>query len=195
MSPTGWPGRDAEVRAARGSRYRRGDTAGWFSALALTLFVAACTVERGDVRTPSGRPPEADTARVLTALQDFAWALATADGAALDTLLAEDLSVFRDGRLAHGASAALELGGGVEGDASPSRRLLFRSVSVEIADGQMAWASARYTLQASEPEEVAVEKGLATLVFERAEGAWRLVHMHLSASAESGQDSASDEAR
>lgn len=194
MSPTGWRGRDFEVRTAHAWQCGRPDTAAWWCVLALALLAAACTVERGDVRTPSGRAPEADTARVLSALQDLASALATADGAALDTLLAEDLTVFRDGRLAHGVSSALEVGGAVEGEALGGRRLLFRDVSIEIADGQMAWASARYTLR-SDRAGTAVGEGVATLIFERAEGAWRLTHMHLSALAESGPGSAPDEVR
>jgi ketosteroid isomerase-like protein len=132
---------------------------------------------------------------VLAALQDLSWALATADGAALDTLTAEDLTVFRDGRLTRDASSALEAGGALEGGAAVGRRLLFRDLSIEIADGQMAWVTARYTLQASDPQGTALEKGLATLIFERTEGIWRLAHMHFSASAQPGAEAAPDAAR
>jgi ketosteroid isomerase-like protein len=132
---------------------------------------------------------------VLAALQDLTWALASADGVALDTLLAGDLTVFRDGHLTQGASSVLRTNKAAEGEAAASRRLLFRDVSVEIADGQMAWATARYILQASDSEGASVERGLATLIFKRAEGVWRLAHMHLSASTQPGAPGAPDEAR
>jgi hypothetical protein len=35
--------------------------------VAVILVAAACTVERADVRTPSGEPPEADTTQVRSA--------------------------------------------------------------------------------------------------------------------------------
>ena len=40
--------------------------------LAVSISVAACTIERGDVRTPGGQPPEADTTRVRLTMEAIA---------------------------------------------------------------------------------------------------------------------------
>lgn len=154
----------------------------WYGCLlvAATLIAAACTVERADVRTPSGEPPEADTTRVRRLLDVIADAYRSGDLTALDTIYHEGVTVYEGGRVDRGwidyrdghlASEIAELS---------ERRLSFEDVEIRLA-GSIALVTCSYTLTAQRDGEEITARGLATMFFRRFAGRWRLVHSHTSA--------------
>lgn len=147
--------------------------------LALCLG-AACTIERADVRTPSGRPPEADTTQIRAVLETFRGAIVSGDLTPLDSLFSEDALVYASGRATRGWAEYRN------GDLAESlewlseRRLRFDDVAVHLAD-ETAWATLRWTLMGVHDGAPATSRGVATFIFEKREGRWRLVHLHDSA--------------
>ena len=148
--------------------------------LALALFVAACTVERADVRTPSGEPPAADTTRIRATIDVLARAVETSDLAALDTVVAEGVSVIVDGVV---VAAGREDRGRMLAhlEALDQRRLRFDDIEVSLAGGT-AWATARYAMSAVHDGAPIARSGVATMVFSRRAGRWWLIHLHASGS-------------
>ncbi len=149
------------------------------TAAALSI-AAACTVERADVRTPSGEPPEADTTRVRRLLDALADAYSSGDLAAFDTIVHDSLTVFEGGRVDDGWRTYRDDHLAAELAALDERRLRFEAVRVRLS-GSTAWATGRYTLSAMHEGREIVLSGLATAVFWRHGGSWRLAHWHLSA--------------
>ena len=170
----GWPGRATEMRSNRprppARRFILPLLAGTW------LIVSGCTIERADVRTPSGEPPESDTARVRSVLEGFANAFVAADTAGLDTLLLEGVTVFEDGRAERGWRALLESS---QAHGRGARQLLLSDVNIEMAGGQLALATCRYSMTFAR-DTLHAEQGLATLILERSGAGWLLTHIHLS---------------
>lgn len=141
-----------------------------------TWIVPGCTIERADVRTPSGQPPESDTARVRSVLEGFANAFVAADTTGLDTLLLEGVTVFDDGRAERGWRALLESS---QAHGRGARQLLLSDVKIEMVTAQLALATCRYSMGFA-GDTLHAEVGLATLILERSAAGWRLTHIHLS---------------
>jgi hypothetical protein len=110
---------------------------------AAVVFVGGCTIERADVRTPSGEPPEADTARVRKAIEAFALAFQTGDLAPLDTIYHESVTVYEDGRLDQGWLQYRDQHLLPEIAALTRRQLQFEDITVRLS-GVTAWATCRY---------------------------------------------------
>lgn len=152
--------------------------------LAAAILVAvACTVERADVRTPSGEPPEADTTAVRRVMETIALAFATGDLASLDTIYDENVTVFEGGRADAGWLAYRDGHLAPELESMSERRLHFENVRVRLA-GSTAWAICRYTLTGVRDGEEVTAHGLGTMVFRKLLGRWRLVHSHTSSGGE-----------
>lgn len=149
---------------------------------AAALFVGGCTIERADVRTPSGEPPEADTARVRKAIDAIADAFATGDLAALDTIYHEGVTVYEAGRVVQGWPRYRDQHLLPEVEALTQRQLRFEGISVRLA-GSTAWVTCRYTRQALRDGEPVLARGLSTMIFRKVAGGWRLVHSHTSTGA------------
>ena len=175
----GWPGRDRDVsRVVRPATIRGG---GSLLAAALAIGFAACTIERGDVRTPGGQPPEADTTRIRALLTRLAHAYAVGDTGTMRALIADDLTFFVDGAEGRGAGAALDSLSAARGRLG-RRDLELASVEIELADGVTAWVVCRFSIGGDPEGALPARQARATLIMERREGDWTLVHAHLSRS-------------
>jgi ketosteroid isomerase-like protein len=148
--------------------------------VAVILVATACTVERADVRTPSGEPPEADTTQVRRLLDVIADAFDSGDLAALDTIYHEDVTVYEGGRVDRGWIAYRDGHLAPEIEGLSERRLSFEDVEIRLA-GSTALVTCSYTLTAQRDAEAITAHGLWTMVFRRFAGRWRLVHSHTSA--------------
>jgi ketosteroid isomerase-like protein len=148
-------------------------------ALVGVAAVTACTIERADVRTPSGEPLEADSVRVRKAVESVIQGFERIDLTALDTLYHDSVVVYdmgavvrswaeyRDGRLLPELRALSD------------RRFRARDIRVRLADGT-AWATFRFDFQAARDEQPIAASGAVTMVFEEVGGRWRIVHQHTS---------------
>jgi ketosteroid isomerase-like protein len=148
--------------------------------VAVILVAAACTVERADVRTPSGEPPEADTTQIRRLLEVIADAYQSGDLAALDTIYHEGVTVYEGGRVDRGWIAYRDGHLAREIEGLSERRLSFEDVEIRLA-GSTALVTCSYTLTARRDAEEITAHGLGTMVFRRFAGRWRLVHSHTSA--------------
>jgi ketosteroid isomerase-like protein len=148
--------------------------------LVAAILVAACTVERADVRTPSGEPPEADTARIRRLVDVIAEAYQTGDLAGLDTIYHDSVSVFEAGRMERGWIAYRDGHLAREIEGLSERRLEFEDVEIRLA-GSMALVTCSFRLTARRDGEQVTTSGIQTMVFRRFAGRWRLVHSHTSA--------------
>lgn len=149
------------------------------------IFVGGCTIERADVRTPSGESPEADTTRVRKAIEAVALAFETGDLTPLDTIYHEDVTVYEDGRVEQGWLQYRDQYLLPEIEALTQRQLQFEDITVRLS-GATAWATCRYTLHALRDGEPVLAQGLRTMIFRRVAGRWRLVHFHSSTGAPGG---------
>ncbi len=147
--------------------------------LMATILLAACTIERGDVRTPSGETPEADTTRVRKAMQAIARGFVTGDLLSLDTLYHDSVLVFAGGSIGRGwvwyrDQLAAEM------EVLSERRMLYEDIRVRQS-GSTAWATYRFTMEGLHDGNQISVNGLGTMVFQRLSGRWRLAHSHTSA--------------
>ncbi len=147
--------------------------------LAAILVGAACTVERADVRTPSGEPPEADTTRIHRLIDQIAEAFETGELAGLDTIYHEAVTVFEAGRVDRGWVAYRDGHLAPEIEGLSERRLDFEDVEISLA-GSTAVVTCSFTLTARRDGEQVRADGLMTMVFRRFAGRWRLMHSHTS---------------
>jgi len=162
-----------------------GQAGGGKVGLALTALVAlalACTVERADVRTPSGRSPEADTTVVRQAIAAVASAFATGDLAELDSIYHENVTIYEGGNVWQGWRSYRDGLLKPEIESLADRRLQFEDIRVRLA-GTTAWSTCRFTLTATYSGTPIRSDGFATLVFRKLGDGWRIVHSHTSARA------------
>ncbi len=152
---------------------------------AVLIVAAACTIERGDVRTPSGEPPEADTLRVLKVMDAIVVAFETGDVGSLDTIFHDSVTVYEGGSVDKGWTKYRDEHLVPEMRALADRRLQFDDVRVRLA-GNTAWTTCSYTLSAVRDGEQLSVSGLSTMVFQKLAGRWRLVHWHTSVSRPGG---------
>lgn len=174
----------ASCPAAEDSRPRAptpnlGSLGGGALAIALVV-VAACTVERADVRTVSGEPPEADTIRVRRTIEAFARGWETGDLSALDSVVHDSLTVFDGAEIDRGWRAYREGHLASELGSREGRRFVVSDVRPRLA-GSTAWVTFTYersALRGDRPVELA---GTGTAVLQKLGGRWRIVHLHTSA--------------
>lgn len=149
------------------------------SLLSVALTAAACTVERGDVRTPGGEPPEADTVKVRKVMEAVALAFETGDLSSFDTLYDDSVVVFEGGAANRGWARYRDDHLVPELEALSDRRLVFEDIRVRRAGGT-AWATFRFTLEAVHEGERVSASGIGTMVLQRSAGRWRVIHSHTS---------------
>ncbi len=143
------------------------------------VTTAACTIERGDVRTPSGQPPEADTAAVRKAIEATARAFETGDLASLDTIYHDSVLVFESGGIDRGWLSYRNEHLAPELEVLSDRRFDIEGIRIRIAR-TTAWATFRFTLEATRDGKRISASGVGTMVFQKLRGRWRLVHSHTS---------------
>lgn len=155
--------------------------------LAVSITVVACTIERGDVRTPSGQPPEADTTRVRLTMEAIAVALEAGDLASLDTICHDSITVFEYGRLQRGWADYREHYLRPELRALSRLRLRMYDVRVRLARNT-AWATYGFRLSAVRDGQDVEARGAGTMIMQNLQGRWRLVHSHTSVAAPPVED-------
>jgi ketosteroid isomerase-like protein len=146
----------------------------------LAAVAAACTIERGDVRTPSGQPPEADSVAVRLAMEAVALAYESGDMSAFDTLYHESLTVVEGEQVISGRASY------VADDLAPQIRSLddrdcrLYDVRVRLARNT-AWATYRFDLAGTRDGERVDTRGVGTMILQKFQGRWQIVHVHTSA--------------
>ncbi len=145
----------------------------------LALVAVACTIERADVRTPSGEPPEADTTRVRKVLDAIALGFETGELSALDTIYHDSVTVYEGGDAIIGWARYRDERLVPEIESLTDRHLRFEDVTIRLV-GSTAWITCRYTRTAIRDGEDHAARGVATLIFRKLAGRWRLVHSHTS---------------
>jgi ketosteroid isomerase-like protein len=155
--------------------------------LAVAAPIVACTIERGDVRTPGGQPPEADTTRVRLTMEAIAAAFEAGDLASLDTIYHDSVTVFEAGRADRGWANYREGHLVPELEALSERRLRIHDVRVRLARNT-AWATYGFRLGAVRDGQEVDARGIGTMVFQSLQGRWRLVHSHTSIARPEGDD-------
>ncbi len=149
-------------------------------AAAASLVATGCTIERADVRTPSGEPPEADTARVGKVVDEIARSFERGDLASLDTLYHDSVTVFEGANVDRGWLAYRDGHLAPELEMLAERRMQVDDLRVRLA-GSTAWATFSYRLAAVADGEPVSARGVGTLVLRRLGGRWLVVHSHTSA--------------
>jgi ketosteroid isomerase-like protein len=144
------------------------------------LALAACTIERADVRTPSGEPPAADTTRVRMVLEEISVAFETADLSGLDTIYHDSVTVYEGGSVDRGWQSYRDGHLVPELQVLEDRRLEFDEIRIRLA-GSTAWMTCRFRLSGIGDEGEVAVSGLQTMVLQRLSNRWRIVHVHTSA--------------
>lgn len=152
-----------------------------FGALTVAAVLSSgCTIERADVRTPSGEPPEADTTQVRKVMEAIARGFESADLLALDSIYHDSVLVFEAGIEDRGWLRYRDHHLVPELEALSDRRFVLEGIRVRRA-GTTAWATFRYTFEAVHEDEAVSVRGVGTMIFQKLRGRWRLVHSHTSA--------------
>jgi ketosteroid isomerase-like protein len=107
---------------------------------------------------------------------------------AVDSIIADSASFFEDGRAATGWATYRDRTLIPQLDELTQRRLRFENLRVRLA-GSTAWATASYALEALRDGEPVSRSGIATVVFRKRGGDWRLVHVHSSQTATTAEGS------
>ncbi len=146
---------------------------------AAPLALAACTIERADVRTPSGEPPEADTAQVRKVVDEIARAFERGDLASLDTLYHDSVTVFEGANVDKGWLAYRDGHLAPELEVLVERRMQISDLRARLA-GSSAWVTFSYRLAAVSDGQPVAARGVGTMVLRKLGGRWRVVHSHTS---------------
>lgn len=147
--------------------------------LLVIAVMASCTIERADVRTPSGEPPEADTIRVRKTIEALALGWESGDLKALDSIFHDSLVVFDGVRMERGWRVYREGHMAREFESSEKRRLVVSDVRPHLAGGT-AWVTFTFQRSAVRNEEPVEMVGTGTAVLQKLGGRWRVVHLHTS---------------
>jgi len=151
--------------------------------LALLTAAAACTIERGDVRTPGGQPPEADSVAVRLAIEAVARAYESGDVAAFDTLFHESLTVLEGVRLSSGRDHYLADYVVPRIRSLDDRHCRFDDIQVRLARNT-AWATYRFALSGTRDGGSVETRGVGTMILQKFQASWRIVHVHSSSASE-----------
>lgn len=140
---------------------------------------AACTIERGDVRTPGGQPPEADSTAVRLAVEAVALAYESGDLSAFDTLYDDSVTVFDGAQVSSGRASYIADYLAPQIRSLDDRQCRLHDISVRLARNT-AWATYRFGV-AGTRNGVRVElRGVGTMILQNFQGRWRIVHVHTS---------------
>ncbi len=151
------------------------------SSLPLLLAIAtACSIEHGDVRTPSGEPPEPDSARVSKIIDAVSNGFETGDLTPLDTLYHPDVLIYEWGSVSRSWETYRDEHLAPELDAFDDRRFILEDRNIRVA-GNTAWATFSYTMEAGPQEDRLYASGVGTMIFQKLRGRWLIVHSHTSA--------------
>jgi ketosteroid isomerase-like protein len=149
------------------------------------LFVAltapvpvACTIERGDVRTPSGRAPEADSTSVRLVAEAVARAFESGDIATVDSLFGDSLTVFHWDQVTTGRASYVDYLESQVG-ALDDRRVRLQDITVKLARNS-AWATYGFTCEGTRNGEPIEVRGVGTMILQRSQSRWQIVHIHTS---------------
>lgn len=145
----------------------------------LAAAAAACTIERGDVRTPSGEPPEADSIAVRLAMEDIARAYESGNLTLLDSLYHESVTILEEGRVRSGRSDYLADVVMPRISSLDERNCRLDEIRVRLA-GSTAWATYRFVLGGRRDGEWIESRRLGTMILRKFQGRWLVVHMHTS---------------
>jgi len=154
----------------------------FIATLAVSVPIA-CTIERGDVRTPSGRAPEADSTNVRLVMEAAARAYESGDIAALDSLFSDSLTVFDDIRVSSGRVAYIDDYLAPQIDTLGDRQLRLQDIVVKLARSA-AWATFRFVRSGTRDGEEIETRGVGTMILQRSQNRWQIVHIHTSVVAE-----------
>jgi ketosteroid isomerase-like protein len=165
------------------ARARRAGAA-WARGVALLALGAlgACTVERAEIRRPARSRPVAtaeDSANVRGTVLAVASAVRTGDLDELERRVEPGLVVFADGHVHTGWTSVRDGWLRDAFAATRDRQLELGDLQLGIA-GPTAFVTFRYRFRAAGPRGGLDAEGLGTAVLQRAAGAWRVVHAHLS---------------
>lgn len=156
----------------------------FLNAILAVSVPVACTIERGDVRTPSGRSPEADSTNVRLVIEAAARAYESGDFAALDSLLDDSLTVFYGTRVSSGRVAYVDDLIASQVGTLEDRQVRLQGIAVKLARST-AWATYRFVRSGTRDGERIEERGVGTIVLQRHQNRWQIVHIHISAVPES----------
>lgn len=140
---------------------------------------AACTIERGDVRTPSGQPPEADSVAVRLVLEAVALAYESSDLSAFDTLFHESVVAFEGDQASSGRASYIADHLAPQIRSLDERHCRLHEISVRLARN-VAWATYRFAQVGTRNGERIEARGVGTMVFQKFQGRWQIVHVHTS---------------
>lgn len=143
-------------------------------------IMAACTIERGDVRTPSGQPPEADTTAVRLAMEAVALAYEAGDLAAFDTLYHDGVTVLDGNQVSSGRTAYIADYLAPQIRSLDDRRCRLHGIGVRLARN-IAWATYHFTQAGTRDGERIEARGVGTMILQKSQGRWQIVHVHASA--------------
>lgn len=126
-------------------------------------------------------PPDADADAVRKALAAMAEAVERNDRAALDGLWAHDESVlvFENGHVNAGWADYRDTHLGPEMAAMKNATFVLEDVRPHVA-GATAWVTLSYAISAEVDTRRVEGRGLATVVLEKRDGRWLIVHWHSS---------------
>lgn len=144
--------------------------------------VAALTFAVGFAQAAAGARPAPDEAEaVRRTLLDMASAFERDDRAALERIWAHDETVlaFENGHANVGRADYRDNHLGPEMSAMENTKFALEDVRPRVS-GSTAWATFRHSISADVKERKVEGTGLATVVLERREGRWRIVHWHSS---------------
>ncbi len=140
---------------------------------------AACTIERGDVRTPSGQPPEVDSTSVRLVMEAVASAYESGDLAALDTLYHDDVTAVEGTRLSSGRAGYVADHLAPQIGSLDDRNFQLHDISVRLARN-VAWSTYRFNLAGTRSGERVETRGVGTMILQKSQGRWQIVHVHTS---------------
>lgn len=147
-------------------------------AILIAPVPVSCTIERGDVRTPSGRPPEADSTRVRLVAEAVARAYESGELEAVDSLFADSLTVFDGNRITSGRVSYIAYLESLVGTLD-HRRVRLQDITVRLA-GNSAWTTYGFTCEGTRDGEANEVSGVGTMILERFQNRWQIVHIHTS---------------
>lgn len=145
-------------------------------ALSLTAIIVGITSST-DIRAQS-----TEVQAVTNVIKQEAAAVESGDLAALDRLWAntEDVTVFESGYANYGWDDYRNHHLAPELKEFKNTKYSFTDLKVKV-DGKTAWAIFKYSLAAEIGTRKVESGGLGTVVLEKRDGKWRIVHWHSSA--------------
>ncbi|HSG80677.1 MAG TPA: nuclear transport factor 2 family protein [Gemmatimonadota bacterium] len=143
------------------------------------VAAAACTIERSDVRTPEGEPPEADSVTVRKVVEATATAFQRGDFAALDSLYHEGVAVFEDGEAFSGWAGYRDERVLPGYESVRELQVDLQAIDVRLVDST-AWVTCSYRIAGTRDGEPVAYRGLSTMILRKTGGRWLIVHVHNS---------------